>query len=175
MGKPTFEQCFDRLIGHEGGLSMDPHDPGNWTGGRPNSGLLKGTKYGIAASAYPNLDIPNLSLLDARRIYRADYWDRVHGDELPAVIAFQAFDAAVNHGTSRAIKWLQQASGANDDGEFGPKTALAIRTTPQLDLLARFNSVRLEFYTDLMTWDKFGKGWARRVAGNLAYGAQDAV
>lgn len=175
MGRPTFEDCFDRLINHEGGLSLDPHDPGNWTGGRPNSGLLKGTKFGIAAHAYPELDIPRLTLADARRIYRADYWDRVHGDELPGVIAFQAFDAAVNHGTSRAIKWLQQAVGANDDGVYGPKTALAIKTTPQIDLLARFNSVRLEFYCGLKNWDKYGEGWARRVAANLAYGVRDAA
>lgn len=175
MAAPTFEACFDRLISAEGGLSLDPNDPGNWTGGRKGSGHLRGTKYGIAANTYPDVDIPNLSILDARRIYRADYWAPIHGDDLPGIIVFQVFDAAVNHGTARAIKWLQQAAGANDDGVIGPKTMLAVKTTPELDLLARFNSVRLHFYTDLTNWDHYGRGWARRVADNLAYGARDAA
>ena len=41
----NFETVFDRLIGHEGGWSDDPRDPGNWTGGRPNVGQLKGTNF----------------------------------------------------------------------------------------------------------------------------------
>lgn len=45
----TFEEAFDRLIGHEGGYSDDPTDNGNWTGGKRGAGLLKGTKYGIGA------------------------------------------------------------------------------------------------------------------------------
>lgn len=175
MAGPSFEECFDRLIGHEGGFSLDPNDPGNWTGGRKGSGLLKGTKYGIAANTYPDIDIPNLTLLDARRLYRVNFWAPIRGDELPQGIVFQVFDAAVNHGTSRAIKWLQQAAGANDDGIFGPKTLLAVKMTPGLDLLARFNSVRLHFYTDLSTWANYGKGWSRRIADNLAYGAKDAA
>jgi len=42
------------------------------------------------------------------------------------------------------------------------------------DVLARFNAERLDFYTKLTKWPTFGKGWARRVAGNLRYGAEDA-
>ena len=45
-----FDEVFARLIGHEGGYSADPKDPGNWTGGRPGVGKLLGTKYGIAAN-----------------------------------------------------------------------------------------------------------------------------
>ena len=56
----TFDEAFRRLIGHEGGYSTDRRDPGNWTGGKVGVGVLKGTKYGIAANTYPNLDIKNL-------------------------------------------------------------------------------------------------------------------
>lgn len=34
----NFDQAFDRLLGNEGGLSMDPNDPGNWTGGHVGVG-----------------------------------------------------------------------------------------------------------------------------------------
>ena len=59
----NFEKAFERLIGHEGGYSTDRNDPGNWTGGKVGSGTFKGTKYGIAANTYPNLDIKNLDCL----------------------------------------------------------------------------------------------------------------
>ena len=57
-----FKQAFDLLIGHEGGYTNNPNDPGNWTGGKVNSGTLRGTKYGISAASYPTLDIKNLGL-----------------------------------------------------------------------------------------------------------------
>ncbi|RYC28946.1 hypothetical protein D3273_26555 [Lichenibacterium minor] len=39
---------------HEGGSSVDPRDPGNWTGGKRGRGKLVGTKYGIPASSHPH-------------------------------------------------------------------------------------------------------------------------
>lgn len=157
-----FQKLIERVLIHEGGYVNDPSDPGGET------------RWGISKRAYPDGDITRLSRERAIELYRRDYWAPIKGEELPPVIAFQVLDAAVNHGTSRAIKWLQQAVGADDDGVLGPKTMLAVKTTPQLDLLARFNSVRLEFYAGLPTWANYGRGWAKRVAANLAYAAKDA-
>ena len=39
--------------------------------------------------------------------------------------------------------------------------------------MLNFNAERLEFYAKLQTFDTFGRGWARRVAGNLRYAARD--
>ncbi|WP_258532228.1 hypothetical protein [Xanthomonas oryzae] len=36
-----------------------------------------------------------------------------------------------------------------------------------------FNAERLEFYAKLSNFDAFGKGWTRRVAGNLRLAALD--
>ena len=52
-----FQTAFQSLIGNEGGYSLDPHDRGNWTGGAINVGECKGTKFGISAAAYPNLEL----------------------------------------------------------------------------------------------------------------------
>ena len=60
-GDMTFDEAFERLMGHEGVLSVDPNDPGNWTGRRVNVGVLRGTKFGISAAQYPDEDIPNLT------------------------------------------------------------------------------------------------------------------
>ena len=40
--------------------------------------------------------------------YKAMYWDKIRGDDLPAGIDYAAFDFAVNSGVSRAVKMLQQ-------------------------------------------------------------------
>lgn len=151
----TFDQAFETVIGHEGGYVDHPSDPG----GR--------TKYGISQRAYPNEDIPNLTLARAKEIYKRDYWDKVRGDELPDAIALQVFDAAVNQGVRSAIRMLQGAVGVNVDGVYGPVTHAAVwRTNPVL-LAIRFNASRLEFLTTLPHWAQFGRGWARRVAHNL--------
>ena len=57
----NFERCFAFTLGAEGGYSNNPADPGNWTGGAVGNGELRGTNFGISASAYPQLDIANLT------------------------------------------------------------------------------------------------------------------
>jgi lysozyme family protein len=77
----------------------------------------------------------------ARRIYRTEYWDRLHLDEIDRLapdVAYQVFDAAVNCGTGMAGGWLQRAlnvlnRGGADyadltvDGAVGAKTIAAVR------------------------------------------------
>ena len=114
--KVTFDQAFGRLVGHEAGFSIDPRDPGNWTGGRPNAGELKGTKFGIAANTYPDIDIPNLTLDRAKEIYRRDWWLKIGADMYDPAIAFQLWDFAVNAGMETAKRALQRAVRVADDG-----------------------------------------------------------
>lgn len=170
----NFDQAFERLIGHEGKFTDDRNDKGNWTGGKIGKGQLRGTKYGISAAAYPTLDIFNLTLADAKAIYKRDYWDRAEADEYDGAIAFQLFDAAVNHGIENAVRFLQRAVGVADDGDVGPITLKAIKAMTVTDVLMRFNAERLYFYTTLSSWPTYSAGWARRIVGNLRYGAQDA-
>lgn len=169
----NFEKAFERLIGHEGGYSTDRNDPGNWTGGKVGKGIFKGTKYGIAANTYPNLDIKNLTIEQAKAIYKKDWWDKLGADQLHPAIVFQLWDFAVNAGKSRAVKELQQAVAVPDDGIIGPKTIAAVKAKEVNDVLLLLASERLSFYTSLKIWPTYGKGWANRVADNLKYAAQD--
>ncbi|MCU4437482.1 secretion activator protein [Acinetobacter bereziniae] len=169
----NFDKAFERLIGHEGGFSTDRNDPGNWTGGKVGKGIFKGTKYGIAANTYPNLDIKNLTIEQAKAIYKKDWWDKLGADQLHPAIVFQLWDFAVNAGKSRAVKELQQAVGVPDDGIIGPKTIAAVNIKEVNDVLLLLASERLSFYTSLKTWTTYGKGWTNRVAENLKYAAQD--
>lgn len=151
----SFDKAFETLIGHEGGYVNHPSDPGGET------------KYGITKRTYPAVNIRTLTLDQAKAIYKRDFWDKVRGDELPYGVAFNLFDGAVNSGVTRSVMWMQSAAGVADDGKFGPITLGAILAADPDVLAARFNGYRLRFMTDLTTWPTFGRGWARRVAGNL--------
>ena len=170
----TFDEAFERLIGHEGKFSNDEKDPGNWTGGRINAGELKGTKYGIAANTYGDLDIKNLTIEKAKSIYYRDWWLKLGADQMDSAIAFQVWDFAVNAGMSTARRALQRAVKVVDDGSIGPYTLAAIQSYSVTDVILRFNAQRLKYYTSLSGWATYGKGWTNRVANNLNYAAGDA-
>ncbi|MBW5416098.1 MULTISPECIES: glycoside hydrolase family 108 protein [unclassified Pseudomonas] len=169
----NFEMAFERVVGHEGNFQDDPNDRGNWTTGIIGEGQLKGTKFGISAMTYPKLDIKNLTLAQAKRIYKEDFWDRARLDQYDPGVAYQIFDAQVNHGPGNGIRFLQRAVKVVDDGDVGPKTLAAVREISVTDLVMQFNSQRLRFITKLQKFERYGAGWVNRVAGNLEYGAQD--
>lgn len=154
-----FDKAFDRLFDHEGGYVNDPQDPGGET------------KFGISKRSYPNVDIKNLTREQAKAIYLADFWN-VIGDAHHAV-RWQLFDFAVNSGISTAIRKLQAAIGVADDGHWGPVSAARYKEMDLNDVLLRLLAYRLNFMASLTTWDRFGRGWARRIASDLMYAAED--
>ena len=159
----NFECAVTIILGYEGGYDTDPNDPGNWTGGRINSGLLRGTKFGISANAYPNLDIQNITINQAKDIYKREYWDRMHCDDIPGPLAMLLLDAAVNNGASRASRWLQIAAGVTVDGIVGPETITSIYKK-NIDVICyEFQAQRMNFMALLPDWPHFGLGWARRL------------
>jgi len=169
----TFDKAFERLIGHEGGFSRDRNDAGNWTGGIVGKGELKGTKYGIAANTYGHLDIENITLQQAKDIYKRDWWDKCGAHALHSAIVFQVWDFGINAGLKRAVIALQRAAGVHDDGILGPKTLQAVSQFEPQIIIFKFNSERLSYYTSLGKWSLYGKGWTNRVATNLMYAALD--
>lgn len=180
----TFTTVFRVLIGEEGGYSNDPQDPGNWTGGKTNVGQLRGTKFGISAAAWPDVDIVNLTIDQAQLIYHGHYWSPIHGDSLPSMLALIVFDAAVNNGVARAVQWLQMALGGQEqgqqssnrdsqaatpqafvvDGVFGPITlgTLAATTISVPTLCSRVMDYRTWFMTSLSSWPH-ERGWCTRL------------
>lgn len=154
-----FDEAFEKLIGHEGGYSNHPDDPGGET-------MFGVTARVARANGYAG-PMRNLPLVLAKSIYRASYWDSVRADELPETVRFDVFDASVNSGPGQAIRFLQRAAGVSDDGRLGPQTMRAVKAIdPQL-LDKRLNGYRLRFMCELKTWPSFGRGWAARIATNL--------
>jgi lysozyme family protein len=164
----NFDSMFDLVAGHEGEFTNNAEDPGNWTTGKVGVGTCRGTKFGISAAAYPDIDIVDLTLDEAKALYRRDYWDRFDGDRLPGALALLVFDAAINNGTGRAVSWLQSVARVPQDGIVGPETLAAVdRLTTAQDgataLCSEFLAQRLTFMAALPTWKTFGLGWARRL------------
>lgn len=124
----AFVAAVKTVLLHEGGYTKDSRDSGNWTGGQVGHGVLKGTKYGISAASYPNVDIANLSQEDACAIYYRDWWTRYRYAELSAAVAAKVFDlavaapAAAHRSLQRAVRAAHGNPGLDEDGEIGPLT-----------------------------------------------------
>jgi len=147
----NFDTAFKNVIGHEGGYVNDPNDRGGET------------KYGISKLAYPNVDIKSLTLEDAKRIYRKDYWNKLRADELPTEIREAAFNFAVNMGVKSVVKVIQKASNATVDGIIGSQT---LKASEDLSL-DRFLLFIMERYMNIIANRhqnaNFARGWANRV------------
>lgn len=160
-----FNQYIDRILAHEGGYSNHPADKG----GETNWGVTIAT---ARANGYTG-SMRSMTREQAIEIYRKAFWEANQCNKLPPALAFQYFDACVNHGARHAAKFLQRACGVDDDGIVGARTLTAVHTQPEMDLVLKFNAERTRFYTQLGTFSTFGKGWMRRVADNLVYATQD--
>jgi len=131
-----WERSYAFVRRWEGGLSLDPEDPGNYY-----QGQLVGTKYGISAAVWGGLyDIPNLTEAQAEAIYRQHYWQASGADRLPWPACLIVFDTAVLHGAGTASAWLRETGG---------------------DALA-FAARRLKSYVQSDKWHFFGNAWVRR-------------
>lgn len=146
----NFDSAFSSVIGIEGGYSNDLNDPGGET------------KYGVCKRSYPNIDIASLTLDQAKEIYRRDYWNKVKGDELPFKLDAMVFDAAVNQGVEPAIKMLQKALNVAQDGIMGQDTMTKARNAGK-EVCALFMAERALRYTGTRSFDRFGRGWLKRL------------
>jgi lysozyme family protein len=163
MSNVNFDPAFTELMVNEGGYVNNPADPG----GETMYGITKrvAEKHGYTG------DMRDLPIEFAKSIAKSDYWDSIHGDDLPPGLDFQVFDACYNSGATTAIEWLQKAVRINADGRFGPATLAAVQHADPLKVIMRFDAYRLLFLDSLPTWPNFGRGWARRIANNLLIAA----
>ena len=144
-----FNQCFEKIILAEGGYINDSTDPGGET------------NFGISKRAYPNVDIKNITLEQAKLIYKNDYWDKVRGDEITYPLNLFIFDCAVNQGVSVAITLLQKSAGVPQDGILGIQTLNSIKKTAGIE--TSFMANRALRYTGTRNFDKYGYGWLKRI------------
>lgn len=159
-----FNIAIIKILAHEGGdtFTNDTTDRGG------------ATKYGISEKAYPDLDIRNLSEDQAKSIYRRDYWDRVHGDEIQSqIIAETIFDVCVNMGISGGSKLAQKTLSIEPaDGIIGPQSLAAINAADEDLFIAKFALAKIQRYAEICRADdsqkKYLLGWLNRTLDSTA-------
>jgi lysozyme family protein len=156
-----FDAQIARTLEFEGGYVSDPRDAGGET------------KYGISKASYPNTNIADLTIDQAKAIYFRDYWLRPGLRKLPAPIGAKVFDLGVNMGTVRAIKLLQaslNALGADpelaEDGIVGLRTQTAAQGFLAEDVIDELRSRAAQHYQSIVSLHPamrvFLRGWLRR-------------
>lgn len=134
-----FEKAVEYVLKKEGGWIDDPKDPGGET------------NFGISKAAYPNVDIKNLTIDQAKIIYRSDYWDECNLETMPVWCRLIVFDCAVNQGVSFA-KLAMMTSITEPFFNQSP-----------FDFIKRFATLRLHRYIKNKNWPVYGKGWSSRL------------
>ena len=125
------------------------------------------TKYGVAKTANPDVDILHLDWEGAKAIYYSRYWLAGVCDKLPGRVGALHFDGCVNHGPGRAAKFLQRAIMAADDGVIGKGTLAMVNAADPILVCNNICNQRAKYYQDIVNHDptqaKFLRGWLRRI------------
>jgi len=155
----SFEQALAFVLSQEGGFADNAKDPG----GATNLGITRATLSKWRSKNVTLREMRALTRQEAAAIYLQEYWQRCKCDQLPAAIAFLMFDAAVNQGVGRAIKFLQKSINVKVDGIIGPRTLEAVRVRSPKRLIIEFAARRMRHYGLLSIFTTFGLGWSRRL------------
>jgi lysozyme family protein len=158
---------------HEGGLSLDPQDSGNYTGGKRGSGALVGSKFGVTAqalAAYRGVPATSITAkqmaaltkdeavaIGYQNYYLAPGFDKLPWNRITASIV----DKGWGSGPAQAIKLMQRMIGVTADGQLGPKTVAAYRDWLEAHQAEAWARVRIAFDTSL-NQPRFLKGWNNR-------------
>lgn len=157
----NFLNALEHVLAHEGGWADHPRDPGGAT--------MKGVTLAVYQRYFgadkDKAALRAISDAELQHVYRTGYWEKCRCDELPNGVDYAVFDAAVNSGPGRSIRWLQAAVGTIQDGSIGARTLMCLDDCEPLQVIEEMCDHRLAFLHGLSTWDVFGKGWARRVEG----------
>jgi len=186
-----FAAAFSTTLAFEGGYSNHPADKGGET------------YRGVARTYFPNWDgwpiidrlkrsarfpgnLQGHSKLNAavQQFYLDYFWNPIKGDQIKdQAVAVELFDSAVNMGTRRGVRFLQQALNLLNrnqqsyqdliaDGYCGPKTLQTLQTLLQKDrgnrhLLKAMNLLQGGHYIRIMennpSQEVFARGWMKRV------------
>jgi lysozyme family protein len=129
------------------------------------------TKYGVAKTANPDLNIATLDWEAAKRVYQRRYWLPAHCDQLEGLgltrLAALHFDSVINHGVGRGATFLQRAAGAEPDGDIGPATLNAAKSKGDIAMCNALCDIRADFYRQIVEKNppqaKYLDGWLRRI------------
>ncbi|OHT44984.1 glycoside hydrolase family 108 protein [Flavobacterium tructae] len=169
----TYKSHFDENMIHvfkvEGGYVDDKKD----RGGKTNKGITFKT-YESFYNLYGNGEAGtvemhrNLSNTEAKKIYKIEFWNKIHGDEIyNASIAAYIFDFAIHSGVPNATKVVQATLNVSADGVFGTSTVNNINRVDPKIFYEKLDKNRRKFVEDIIKKDPtqkvYEKGWENRL------------
>jgi lysozyme family protein len=154
----NFRDCLELVLKHEGGYVNHPKDPGGMT----NLGVTKKVWEDWVGHPVTEKDMRELTPALVGPMYEMKYWRTSYCEKLPRGLDLLVFSMAVNAGSGRSVKLLQDSIGVVADGVIGPKTMAKINEANVEALIDKFSEARTAFYKGLKTFPVFGKGWLNR-------------
>lgn len=161
----TTDELITGILRREGGYTVDER------GGPTNFGITQRAWTAHRAQRWWSratlpVDVKDLEERHARHFYDVEYVDRARWIMNKALRALFV-DTAVNHGRSRAVRWLQTVAGVVVDGSVGPKTRLAVNHNAD-EVYRELLRSRFRFYAEIATDQendpdaKYLRGWINR-------------
>lgn len=161
-----FDKEVKRVIKLEGGYVNHPADAGGPTKYGITERLAR--KYGYKG------DMRDLSIPEAKEIYRIAFWERKGLDRIDYEdLAGKVFSFSINAGMSTAIRKLQEGynlltdSDIAEDGIIGAETLQAVNSFGRPErILNTLKALQAEYYLDIVrnnqTQHVFFAGWLNR-------------
>jgi lysozyme family protein len=154
----NFRDCLDLVLKSEGGYIDHPKDPG----GRTNLGVTQRVWEEWIGHPATEKDMRELTPAIVAPMYEMRYWRTSYCEKLPRGLDLLVFSMAVNAGSGRSVKLLQDAIGVVADGVIGPNTMAKINEANVETLIDKFSEARTAYYKGLKLFPVFGRGWVAR-------------
>jgi lysozyme family protein len=154
----NFRDCLELVLKSEGGYIDHPKDPG----GRTNLGVTQRVWEEWIGHPATEKDMRELTPAIVAPMYEMRYWRTSYCEKLPRGLDLLVFSMAVNAGSGRSVKLLQDAIGVLPDGVIGPRTMAKINEANAETLIDKFSEARTAYYKGLKLFPVFGKGWLSR-------------
>src|SRR3990167_2567385 len=172
----SFDQAFEKTLGHEGGFVDDPSDSGGATRFGITEKVAKEHGYKGEMKALP--------MEFAKIVYKKGYWDQMKLDNVVTQgVADELFDTGVNCGTGTAGKICQRSLNLLNqlgtlwpdipiDGAVGLGTTAAINKCCSISpayalaLIKPLNALQVAYYAEVAERnpknERFFRGWLTR-------------
>jgi lysozyme family protein len=174
----TVDEMIADILKHEGGYNDIAEDRGGATNLGISLRYAQGKGLVMDLDGDGDVDKDDIHLVTpeiAAELYKKDFLELPKFDRLPPELQPIMFDCSVNHGPSRAARFLQDALVKLDedvltDGVVGQNTLLAMYRVINREGWWKLNNAiverRIDFYNYIVKHNpsqkKFIKGWLRR-------------
>ena len=116
------------------------------------------SKFGITKKRYPEIDIPALTIDQAREIYLYDYWNKYRCEELKPAVGLFLLDRLIQHEAAVAVRMLQLISNQTANGIMSDTSINSINRIDDQYIIHQMCIDWSTFYSELANSDKSEPG-----------------